>query len=149
VIAIGWIGVGPTLGSIRIPPAAAYISRGVSLGVLGFATAYSRMPTSLEQAARLVNISPIRRARIVVAPLLTPSLAATSALIAALIFADRDVSSLLLAPGSSRVTLSLYLLSANAPIRVIGVAALAVFFLGFIVISVAAAIPLVLLIPRD
>jgi hypothetical protein len=67
------------------------------------------------------------------------SLAATAALAAALIFADRDVASLLLTPGDSRLMLNLYLLAANAPAAVVGATALIVFLAGGVVIGLAAA----------
>ena len=52
-------------------------------------------------AARLVALPPLRRACVLVLPLLSPSLAAASALVAALAYADRDVASLLLPAGAS------------------------------------------------
>ena len=81
-------------------------------------------------------------------PLLVPSLAATAALTAALIFADRDVASLLLSPGASRLMLNLYLLSANAPSAVVGGSALIVFAAGTVVIALAGAGPFVLWLRR-
>jgi ABC-type spermidine/putrescine transport system permease subunit II len=83
-----------------------------------------------------------------VLPLLVPSLAATAALTAALIFADRDVASLLLSPGASRLMLNLYLLSANAPSAVVGASALIVFAAGAVVIALAGAGPFVLWLRR-
>ena len=123
IFGIGWIGVSQALGGVAIPPGVALASRAVGLPRLGFAIAYSRLPRSLEDAARLVTISPLRRAFRLVLPLLSPSLVAASALVAALAFADRDVASLLLAPGASRLMLNLYLLSANAPSATVGAAA--------------------------
>jgi iron(III) transport system permease protein len=148
VAAIGWIGVGQALGGISVPPAVAYVSRTIGLPALGFLIAYSRLPQSLDDAARLVSLSPIRRAWTLVLPLLVPSLAATAALTAALIFADRDVASLLLAPGASRLMLNLYLLSANAPSAVIGATALIVFAAGAVVVALAGAGPFVLWLRR-
>ncbi len=148
VVAIGWIGVGQALGGIFVAPAVAYVSRTIGLPALGFLIAYSRLPQSLDDAARLVSMSPVRRAWTLVLPLLVPSLAATAALTAALIFADRDVASLLLAPGESRLMLNLYLLSANAPSAIIGATALVVFVAGAAVVALAAAGPLVLWLRR-
>ena len=148
IVAIGWIGIGQRLGGVSVAPAAAYVSRTIGLPVLGFLVAYSRMPRSLDDAASLLPISPVRRAWVLVLPLLVPSLAATAALTAALIFADRDVASLLLPPGASRLMLDLYLLSANAPSAVIGATALIVFAAGAAVIALAAAAPLVLRLRR-
>jgi iron(III) transport system permease protein len=139
VVGIGWIGVGQQLGGASIPPSAAYVSRVIGLPVLGFLIAYARIPPSLEDAARLVPLSPVRRAWTLILPLVAPSLAATAALTAALIFADRDVASLLLAPGESRLMLNLYLLSANAPSAVIGATALVTLAAGAIVTAIAAA----------
>jgi len=148
VIAIGWIAVGQALGGISIAPAVAYVSRTIGLPALGLLTAYSRLPASLDDAARLVSLSPVRRAWALVLPLLVPSLAAAAALTAALIFADRDVASLLLAPGTSRLMLNLYLLSANAPSAVVGATALIVFAAGAAVIALAGAGPFVLRVRR-
>ena len=144
VVAIGWIAVGQAAGGVSVPPAVAYVSRTIGLPALGFLIAYSRMPQSLDDAARLVSISPLRRAWRLVLPLFVPSLAATAGLIAALIFADRDVASLLLAPGASRLMLNFYLLSANAPSALIGATALIVFAAGATVITLAGSGPLVL-----
>jgi hypothetical protein len=69
-------------------------------------------------------------------------------LTAALAFADRDVSSLLLAPGESRLMLNLYLLSANAPSAVIGAFAVAVLAAGAASVLIAGAIPVLLLLRR-
>jgi ABC-type Fe3+ transport system permease subunit len=148
VVAIGWIGIGQAFGGVSVAPAVAYVSRTLGLPALGFLIAYSRVPRSLDDAARLVSMSPFRRAWSLVLPLLAPSLAATAALTAALIFADRDVASLLLAPGSSRLMLNFYLLSANAPSAVVGVTALIVFAAGAAVIGLAAAGPHVLRLRR-
>jgi iron(III) transport system permease protein len=148
VVAIGWIGMGQALGGISIAPAVAYVSRSMGLPALGFLIAYSRVPQSLEDAARLVSVSPVRRAWTLLLPLLVPSLAATAALTAALIFADRDVASLLLSPGASRLMLNLYLLSANAPSAVVGASALIVFAAGAVVIALAGAGPFVLWLRR-
>jgi ABC-type spermidine/putrescine transport system permease subunit II len=81
-------------------------------------------------------------------PALRPSLIAISALIAALVFADRDVASLLLAPGDSRLMLDLYLLSANAPSAKVGAMALVVLAAGAATITLAAAGPAALWWPR-
>jgi iron(III) transport system permease protein len=148
VVAIGWIGVAQALDGISIGPALAHVSRTIGLPVLGFLIAYARLPPSLEDASRLVSLSPIRRAWTLVLPLLVPSLAATAALTGALIFADRDVASLLLAPGESRLMLNLYLLSANAPSAVIGINALGVFAAGAVVVLLAGARPFVLMARR-
>ena len=136
------------LAALSVAPAVAYVSRTIGLPALGFLIAYSRLPQSLDDAARLVPLSPIRRAWTLVLPLLVPSLAATAALTAALIFADRDVASLLLAPGASRLMLNLYLLSANAPSAVIGATALIVFAAGAAVVALAGAGPFVLWLRR-
>jgi ABC-type Fe3+ transport system permease subunit len=143
--AIGWIALGQTLGGVGVGPSVVHVTRMVGLAVLGFLMAHGRVPDSLEDAARLVPLSSVRRAWILNLPLVAASLAATAALIAALIFADRDVASLLLAPGESRMMLNLYLLSANAPSATIGLAALAVLAVGAVVIALAAAGPAVLL----
>jgi iron(III) transport system permease protein len=148
VVAIGWIGVGQALGGLSVPPAVAYVSRTIGLPALGLLIAYSRIPPSLDDAARLVSLSPVRRAWTLMLPLLVPSLAATAALTAALIFADRDVASLLLSPGTSRLMLNLYLLSANAPAALIGASALIVFAAGATVIALAAGGPYVLKLRR-
>ena len=148
IIAVGGIGLGQALGGVSMAPTIAYVSRTIGLPVLGFLIAYSHVPRSLEDAAQLVPITPIRRAWALMLPLLAPSLAATTALTAALIFADRDVASLLLAPGESRLMLNLYLLSANAPSAVIGATALIVFAAGAAVIGIAGAVPFVLWMRR-
>ena len=119
-------------------PMIAYVSRTIGLPALAFLIAYSHVPRSLEDAAQLVPLTPIRRAWALMLPLLAPSLAATTALTAALIFADSDVASLLLAPGESRLMLNLYLLSANAPSAVIGATALIVFAAGAALVSTGA-----------
>lgn len=144
VFAIGWIGVGQALGGVVMAPSVAHISRMIGLPALGFLIAYARLPGSLEDAARLVPVSGVRRAWTFVLPLLTPSLAATAALVAALVYADRDVASLLLAPGASRLMLNLYLLSANARSSSIGATALVVLVTGAMVIALAGVGPLVL-----
>lgn len=144
VFAIGWIEVGQALGGGAIAPSVAHISRTIGLPALGFLIAYSRLPRSLEDAARLVRVSAVRRAWTFILPLLMPSLVAAAALVAALIYADRDVGSLLLAPGASRLMLNLYLLSANAPSSSIGITALAVLVVGAVVIALAGVGPLVL-----
>ena len=148
VVAIGWIAFGQALGGISIAPGVAYVSRMAGLSVLGVLVAYARVPRSLEDAAQLVPLSPVRRAWTLVLPLVVSSLAAIAALSAALIFADRDVASLLLAPGESRLMLNLYLLSANAPSAVIGATALMVFMAGGVVIGLAAAAPTTLWLRR-
>jgi ABC-type spermidine/putrescine transport system permease subunit II len=112
--------------------------------MLGFGIGYSRLPASLENAARLVQVSAVRRAVVFVLPLITASLMASSALAAALIYADRDVASLLLAPGASRLTLNLYLASANAPSSMIGILAFAALGGAAITVILAAAGPAVL-----
>ncbi len=145
VVAIGWIGVAQTLDGIPIAPALAHVSRTIGLPALGFLVAYARLPPSLEDAARLVPLPPIRRAWTLMLPLMVPSLAATAALTGALIFADRDIASLLLAPGESRLMLNFYLLSANAPSAVIGVNALLVFAAGAAVVMLAGVGPFVLM----
>jgi ABC-type spermidine/putrescine transport system permease subunit II len=89
-------------------------------------------------------VSPARRAFRFVLPLLRPSLAASAALIAALTFADRDVASLLLPPGASRLTLDFYLASANAPSTTIGVLAVALLGGGAAAVMLAAAGPVLL-----
>ena len=112
---------------------------------LAFLVAYRRLPPSFEQAAQLVPLPPLRRAWILIMPILAPSVIAGAAATAALIFADRDVTSLLLAPGQSRLMLNLYLLSANAPASIVGMTALVVFAAGAAVIALAAFVPFVLL----
>ena len=144
VFGIGWISVSQALGGLTIFPGVAHVSRAVGLPALGFAIAYSRLPRSLEDAARLVAVSPPRRAFQIVLPLLSPSLAASSALVAALTFADRDVASVLLAPGASRLMLDLYLVSANAPSATVGAVALVVLAGASLTVGVAAVGPLLL-----
>jgi ABC-type Fe3+ transport system permease subunit len=148
VIAIGWIRVGQVLGGVSIRPGIAYVSRMTGLAVLAFLVAYGRLPRSLESAAQLVPLTSARRAWALILPLVATSLAASSALAAAMIFADRDVASLLLAPGESRLMLNLYLLSANAPSAVIGTTALMVLVAGGIVVALAAAGPALLWLRR-
>jgi iron(III) transport system permease protein len=131
-------------GGATIPVIAAHASRAVGLAVMGFAIGYARVPASLENAARLVAMSPARRAFRFVLPLLLPSLAASAALIAALTFADRDVGSLLLPPGASRLTLDFYLASANAPSTTVGVLAIAVLAGAATAVTLAAAGPFLL-----
>jgi iron(III) transport system permease protein len=145
VVGIGWITIGHSVGGFHVTPAVAYVSRMIGLSSLAFLVAYSRVPQSLDDAARLVPVSSFRRAWTFSIPLLAPSLAAAAALTAALIFADRDVASLLLAPGASRLMLNLYLMSANAPSAVIGAAALVTFVASAVAIALAAAVPSVLL----
>ena len=144
IYAIGWIATGLRLGGFSVPPVVAYTSRTIALGMLGFGIGYARLPASLENAARLVQISPIRRAFVFILPLIAASLMASSALAAALIYADRDVASLLLAPGASRLTLNLYLASANAPSSLIGVLAFAALGGATMTVILAAAGPAVL-----
>jgi ABC-type Fe3+ transport system permease subunit len=144
IFGIGWIGVSQMLGGVAIPPGVALASRAVGLPALGFAIAYSRLPRSLEDAARLVTISPLRRAFVLVLPLLAPSLVAASALVAGLTFADRDVASVLLVPGASRLMLNLYLLSANAPSATVGAAAWVALAGAAVSVGLAAAGPLLL-----
>jgi ABC-type Fe3+ transport system permease subunit len=148
VVAIAWIAIGRTFGGISLGTSVAHLSRMVGLAVLGFLTAYTRLPRSQEDAARLVPVTPVRRAWTLVLPALRPSLAATAALIAALIFSDRDVASLLMAPGDSRLMLNLYLLSANAPSAAVGGTAIVVLVAGAIAVVAAAAGPAVLWWPR-
>jgi ABC-type Fe3+ transport system permease subunit len=141
IYAIGWLGVGQMLGGLSIPPGVAHTSRAVALATLGFAVGYARLPTSLEDAAALVRVSALRRAFVFVLPLIVWSLMATSALIAALTYADRDVASLLLPPGASRLTLNLYLASANAPSATVGVLALVVLAGAAVTVILGAAGP--------
>jgi len=117
--------------------------------MLGFAVGYSRLPTSSEDAAALVGVSPVQRALLFVLPLIGWSLVAVSALIAALTFADRDVASLLLPPGASRLTLNLYLASANAPSSTVGILALTVLVGAVTSVTLAAAGPALLWRRRD
>jgi ABC-type Fe3+ transport system permease subunit len=144
VFGIGWISVSQALGGVTIPPGVAHVSRAVGLPALGFAIACSRLPRSLEDAARLVPISAPRRAFRIVLPLLSPSLVASSALVAALAFADRDVASVLLPPGASRLMLDLYLVSANAPSAVVGATAIVVLAGASLTVVLAAAGPFLL-----
>lgn len=141
IYAIGWLSIGQALGDFAILPVAAHVSRAVALSTLAFAVGYSRLPTSLEYAAALVRISPVRRAWLFVLPLMAGSLMAASALIAALTYADRDVASLLLPPGASRLTLNLYLASANAPSSTVGALAIVVLVGAALTVAVAAAGP--------
>jgi ABC-type Fe3+ transport system permease subunit len=143
VTAIGWISMGQALG-ISVAPGVAHVTRMVGLAVLGFLSAYARLPRSHEDAAYLVSLSAIRRTWTLILPALRPSLIAVAALIAALVFADRDVASLLLRPGESRLMLNLYLLSANAPGAAIGATALIVLAVGAFTIALAAGCPAVL-----
>jgi iron(III) transport system permease protein len=145
IVAVGWVGVSRAWGSGSVAPAIAHVARAIALPGLGFLVAYSRLPPSFEQAARLVPLSSVRRAWILMLPMLAPSIIAASAMTAAFIFSDRDVASLLLAPGQSRLMLNLYLLSANAPSAVVGGTALIVFGAGAVVIATAAFVPFMLL----
>jgi ABC-type Fe3+ transport system permease subunit len=142
---IGWIGIGQLFGGLDIPPGVAHGSRVVGLPLLGFGIAYSRLPGSLEHAAMLVPMPPLRRALVLILPLFVPSLVAAAALVAALVFADRDVGSILLPPGASRLMLDLYLLSANAPSARVGAAALVALAAATVTVALAAAGPLALL----
>jgi len=144
IFGIGWIGVGQALGGVTVSPLVAHSSRVLGLPALGFAIAYSRLPRSLEDAALLVPVSPARRAFVFVLPVLLPSLAASTALIAALTYADRDVASLLLSPGASRLMLDLYLVSANAPSSTVGGMAFVVLAGGALTVGLAAAGPALL-----
>lgn len=144
VFGIGWIGVGQALGGVAVPPLVAHSSRVLGLPALAFAVAYSRLPWSLEDAARLVPVSPVRRAFVFVLPVLLPSLGASAALIAALAYADRDVASLLLLPGASRLMLDLYLVSANAPSARVGGMAFVVLACGALTVVLAVAGPTLL-----
>ena len=141
IYAIGWLGVGQALGGLAVPPFLAHSSRAVALTTLGFAVGYARLPASLEDAAALVRVSPVRRAFVFVLPLIAGSLAAASALAAALTYADRDVAPLLLPPGASRLTLNLYLASANAPASTVGALALVVLVGAALTVMLAAAGP--------
>ena len=142
IFGIGWIGIGHALHGLSVPPVVAHGSRAVGLPLLAFAIGYARLPRSLEDAARLVAIPPIRRAFVLLLPLLAPSLVAASALVAALTFADRDVASLLLPPGTSRLMLDLYLVSANAPSGAVGAAALTALAGAALTLALAAAGPM-------
>jgi ABC-type Fe3+ transport system permease subunit len=144
IYAMGWLGIGQVLGGLAIPPIVAHASRAVALATFGFAVGYARLPTSLEDAAVLVRVSPIRRAFVFVLPVIVWSLMAASALVAALTYADRDVASLLLPPGASRLTLNLYLASANAPSATVGVLALLVLAGAAVTVVLAAAGPALL-----
>jgi ABC-type Fe3+ transport system permease subunit len=144
IYAIGWLGVGQVLGGLAIPPIVAHTSRALALATLGFTVGYARLPTSLEDVAALVPISAVRRAFVFVLPLMVWSLMAASALIAALTYADRDVASLLLPPGASRLTLNLYLASANAPSSTVGALALVVLAGAAVTVTLAAAGPALL-----
>jgi ABC-type spermidine/putrescine transport system permease subunit II len=88
------------------------------------------------------------RALTFVLPLIAPFLIASSALVAALTYADRDVASLLLPPGASRLTLNLYLASANAPSLTVSVFAFAVLVGAGLSIAFAAAGPALLWMRR-
>lgn len=129
---IGWIELGQRLGGRTAPLVLAHVARLWGLAAIGLAAARSRLPGSLEQAADLVPVSPLRRAARLVLPPLAPSLAATAVLIAALVFSDRDAASLLLPPGAERLMLDLYLLAANAPAAAVGTLAIAVLLAGLV-----------------
>jgi ABC-type Fe3+ transport system permease subunit len=144
IYAIGWLAIGQVAGGLAVPPIVAHASRAVALCTLGFAVGCARLPRSLEDAAALVAVSALRRALILVLPLIVWSLMAASALVAALTYADRDVASLLLPPGASRLTLNLYLASANAPSASVGALALAVLAGAAVTVIVAAAGPALL-----
>lgn len=144
VFGIGWIGLGQATGGVAVPPLVAHASRVFGLPALAFAIAYSRLPRSLEDAAQLVPGAAGRRAFLFILPILLPSVAAATALIAALTYADRDVASLLLSPGASRLMLDLYLVSANAPSSTVGGLALVVFAAGALTVGLAAAGPAIL-----
>jgi iron(III) transport system permease protein len=144
IYAIGWIQAGQVAGGLTAPPVIAHASRATALCILGFAVGYSRLPASLESAARLVRTSPVRRAAVFVLPLIAISLIASSSLAAALTYADRDVASLLLPPGASRLTLNLYLASANASSSTIGVLAFTALCGAALTIILAAAGPALL-----
>jgi len=139
ILGIGWIGISEVLGGAPVHTSVAHTTRAVGLASLGFAVAFARLPKSLERAARLVPLSPPRRALSLVVPPLAPSFAAVAALVAALTYADRDVASILLPPGSSRLMLDFYLESANAPSSTVGGMALVV-FAGAVVTGALAAI---------
>lgn len=145
IYAIGWLVIGQNAGGVAIPPAVAHTSRAVALCTLGFAVGYSRLPRSLDDAAALVPAPPRRRATLFVLPLIAPSLAASAALAAAVTYADRDVASLLLPPGASRLTLNLYLASANAPSSTLGLLALTVLLGAAAALLLAAAAPVLIL----
>ena len=144
IYAIGWIAVGQIAGGLSVPPIVAHTSRAIALCTLGFAVGFARLPKSLEDAAALVAVSAVRRAFTFVLPLIVSSLMAASALAAALTYADRDVASLLLPPGASRLTLNLYLASANAPSSTVGALALAVLAGAAVAVIVAAGGPALL-----
>src|SRR5262249_34216089 len=144
IYAIGWLALGQVAGGGVIPPAVAHTSRGVALAGLCFGAACSRLPRALEDAACLVGVSPLRRAWLFIVPLLKWPLVAAAALIAALAYADRDVAALLLSPGASRLTLNLYLASANALSLTIGMLALAVILGAIATVALAAAGPALL-----
>ena len=144
IYAMGWLRMGQLAGGIAIPGVVAHASRAVGLAALGFAVGYARVPASLEDAARLVPVSPARRAFQFVLPLMVPSLAASAALIAALAYADRDVASLTLSPGASRLTLDFYLASANAPSATIGMLAATLLVGAAAAVTLAAAGPVLL-----
>ena len=144
IYAIGWLRMGRLFDVVAVPGAVAHTSRAVGLCAMGFAIGYVRMPASLDAAARLVPVSPVHRAFRFVLPLLVPTLAASAALVAALTYADRDVASLLLPPGSSRLTLDFYLASANAPSATVGLQAIAVLAGAAVAVAAAAAGPALL-----
>ncbi len=143
--AIGWIGIGQALGGATVSPVAVQVLRLWGVAAMGFATGYARLPKSLEDAARLVAASSLQRAWTFVLPLLAPSLAATALLAAAIIYSDRDVASLLLSPGAERLTLNLYLASANAPAATVGILGLIVFGGALATAFLASAVPFVVL----
>jgi ABC-type Fe3+ transport system permease subunit len=144
IYAVGWLALGQLVRGVAVSPSVAHISRGVALAALGFAVGYSRLPQSIEDAAALVPVHPVKRAFVFVLPLLKWPLAATAALIAALTYADRDVASLLLPPGASRLTLNLYLASANAPSSTIGALAIVAILGAAVTVGLAAMGPMLL-----
>ncbi len=145
VNAIGWIGLGQRLGGTSVPPVLVQVLRLWGMAAIGFATAYARLPKSLEDAARLIPTSALVRTWTFVLPVLAPSLAATALLSAAIVYSDRDVVSLLLPPGAERLTLDLYLASANAPASTVGSLGLLVFAAALATAGMASTIPFVVL----
>lgn len=147
ISAIGWLALGQRLGT-PVPPLFAHALHSWGLGAIAFAVAYARLPPSLEQAAELLPIPPAVRAFRLLLPSVTPSLVAAAVLAAALVYADRDVASLMLPPGSERLMLDLYLRAANAPAAVVSGLALAVLGCALAVGMLAALGPWLLLRPR-
>lgn len=146
--AIGWIRLGQQFGVVLPSPAIVHLTRGVPFAALAFLVAARQVPTTLEDAARLIWGSAWRRARQVTLPLLAAPLMAVSALVGAIAYSDRDAATLLLAPGDARLTLNLYLASANASSATIGAAALVATVGALLAVALAALGPMIVRVRR-